>query len=214
MKRWSSTVKKWIDEQHFTELARAEPEKLCVKGRANYNPLTGIYTIAVWNEEYAFDSRHCLVSVTSATSSVRPGAEADRFSVFAIWYLLHPMTIPNTGVWVSGNDFPGGNTFFRGPHQIPGGRVAEACGGDPDRFTAACQRLGGKQLDMGDAAFRFSIMPDINVAVLLWRGDEDFPAEAKLLFDQGLVGKLPLDIVWALAAGICKRLDEAIAFGE
>jgi hypothetical protein len=44
------------------------------------------------------------------------------------------------------------------------------------------------------------------VAVLYWAGDEDFPAEAKLLFDKTLPNHFALDIVYALASGICEQL--------
>lgn len=201
-------MKQWIDERYFTELALAKPEELCAGGRAGHDPVTGRYTIRIWNEDYTFDGRNRLASVTSAATSSaaeESGIEPGLFSMFVIWYLLYPTTIADTGIWVSEHDFPGGTTFFRGPHLIPSARIATACDGDPERFTAACQCFGGTPLAMGDAAFRFAITPDIAVAVLFWLGDEDFPAEAKLLFDQGLVGKLPLDIIFALATEVCKR---------
>ncbi|MDR0476519.1 MAG: DUF3786 domain-containing protein [Desulfobulbaceae bacterium] len=205
-------MEQWIDEQYFAELAQAKPEKLCAGGRAAYDPATGRYRIRIWNEDYTFDGRNRLVSVApTASSTLTEEFDPERFSVFVIWYLLHPMmAVPHTGTWISENDFPGGNTFFRGPHQIPGNKVAVACDGNLGHFTAAGQRLGGEKLTMGDAAFRFAITPDIAVAVLLWLGDEDFPAEAKVLFDQGLIGKLPLDLVWSLASGVCKRLSGII----
>jgi hypothetical protein len=39
-----------------------------------------------------------------------------------------------------------------------------------------------------------------------WVGDEDFPAEAKVLFDKTIIDHLALDIVFALAVLVCNRI--------
>jgi hypothetical protein len=63
---------------------------------------------------------------------------------------------------------------------------------------------------MADAAFSFSITPDIPVAVLYWIGDEDFPAEVKILYDRSITELLSLDILFALAVGVCARIGTDI----
>lgn len=60
---------------------------------------------------------------------------------------------------------------------------------------------------MADAAFIFYITDRIPVAVLYWAGDDEFPAESKLLYDSTLPSHFALDIVFALAVGICEELS-------
>ena len=198
-------MKPWIDERHFTELAAAAPEQLCAGGRASYDPATGRYSIRIWNRGYILDGRNRRVQTPLLDKELD-----EIFTVFVIWYLLHPAAITQTNIWVSEKDFPGGTTFFRGPHLIPTADVSTACGEDLARFTAACLHVGGEPVAMGDAAFRFVITPDIAVTMVYWLGDDDFPAEAKLLFDQGMIGKLPLDMVFCLAVEVCQRLGRTI----
>jgi hypothetical protein len=45
----------------------------------------------------------------------------------------------------------------------------------------------------------------VPVAVLLWQGDDEFPTEAKLLYDASIVRHLALDIIYALAVGMCEQ---------
>ena len=47
----------------------------------------------------------------------------------------------------------------------------------------------------------------IPVAVLLWRGDDEFPAQAKLLFDKTITEHLALDIIFGLTVEICLALS-------
>jgi hypothetical protein len=63
--------------------------------------------------------------------------------------------------------------------------------------------------NMADAAYRFQIAPRIPVAVLYWTGDEDFPAESKILYDRTIAEHLAADIIFALAVVICERIGKA-----
>ena len=78
--------------------------------------------------------------------------------------------------------------------------------GDIQGFTRLCAQYGGTKLALADAAFSFVITPRAPVAVLLWQGDAEFPTEAKLLYDATIARHLALDIVYALAVGVCEQL--------
>ena len=64
----------------------------------------------------------------------------------------------------------------------------------------------GSSLGLADAAFAFTITPRIPVAVLYWEGDDEFPAESKILYDKTIAEQLASDIIYALAVGICERM--------
>ncbi|WP_459945162.1 DUF3786 domain-containing protein [Desulfocastanea catecholica] len=101
------------------------------------------------------------------------------------------------------------DNYFRGPHLIPTKLISERFANDMVGFEKCCRDLGGVPLKLADAAFRFIVTPDIPVAVLLWQGDEDFPAEAGILYDRSMRTFLPLDILFALAVAICFRIGNA-----
>ena len=44
------------------------------------------------------------------------------------------------------------------------------------------------------------------MAALYWCGDDEFPAEAKILYDRTITEHLATDIIYALAVGVCRRL--------
>ena len=75
-----------------------------------------------------------------------------------------------------------------------------------DKDKKCCENLDGVPLDMADAAYVFKITPRIPVAVLYWAGDDDFPADSKLLYDKSITEHLASDIVFALAIDICARV--------
>ncbi len=57
-------------------------------------------------------------------------------------------------------------------------------GSDPSPMITAGEKLKGKILQTGDAAVELSYFPCVPITCILWRGDEEFPAEATVLFDE------------------------------
>jgi hypothetical protein len=52
-------------------------------------------------------------------------------------------------------------------------------------------------LDIGDFSVKLNAMPLVPVALILWKGDEDFPAEGNILFDRNISMILSSeDIAW------------------
>lgn len=193
-----------IEQVHYQELAAMDPREVCKRADCSYNETEQCYTLPIWGEEFAVYPQACRVERTSESNFV----VHSYFPLFIIHYLL---TVKETGVvgeWVSEKDIPGGEGFFRGPHTIPTHPVAHRYNEDTSAFANHCLKLGGTPLDLADASFSFSITPRIPVAILCWQGDEDFPPESKLLYDRSIGDHLALDIIFALATGVCSRLAE------
>ena len=89
--------------------------------------------------------------------------------------------------------------FFRGPHRFRTDELAGRFGRDLDGFRAACLALDGEPLAMGDAAYRFQVLPRVPAAAVLWSADDEFDASAKLLMDSTISLHLPLDVIFGMA---------------
>jgi hypothetical protein len=194
-----------IDKSYFAELRTAAPDTLCKKGQCSYTADKQQYSLEVWGVTYVIDLANEKIEHVTA---IGPPLH-EYFDLFVIYYLLRVKNIHPTEEWVSEKDLPGGSTFFRGPHLIPTERISKRFGNDLLGFKTWCEKLGGSPIDMADAAYRFSITADIPVAVLYWTGDEDFPAEAKVLYDRSVTENLTLDILFALGVGVCSRVSGA-----
>ena len=195
-----------IDKSYFTELDAANPETICRKGRCNYDADRHEYSLEVWGDQYLVDLSNSKIAHVVANGP----PPHEYFDLFVMYYLLRVEGIPLSSEWVSEKDLPGGSTFFRGPHLIPTDLISKRFENDLQEFKACCENLGGTPIDMADAAFCFTITPDIPVAVLYWIGDEDFPAEAKILYDRSITELLTLDILFALAVGVCTRMNTVV----
>ncbi len=62
--------------------------------------------------------------------------------------------------------------------------VIAVFGEDPSPMGDAAKKLNGRILDTGDASVELPYFPYLPITCIVWQGDEDFPPEASVLFDE------------------------------
>lgn len=103
--------------------------------------------------------------------------------ILILQYLNEVCGVQPTGRWVSYRELAGGNNHY-GTFKLEAmDPLAKNFGTSPEKFAEICERLGGKKLAMGDIAYAIPALPKIEVAFILWLADEEFPAQANILYD-------------------------------
>lgn len=126
-------------------------------------------------------------------------------------YLLESRSRTISERWVGAKDIPGGEAFFRGPHQFPVDSILSALNNRPERFAAAMERLGGRRSDIGDVSFIVDVLPRVPMMFVLWEGDEEFSPAMNILFNEAVSDLFPrLDALWALVNVVCGSVRTAI----
>lgn len=194
-----------IDPSNFHDLAACDPEQVVSRTGCRYDRAKNQYRLMVWGHPFIVDLNRNQVKPQG------PGSKTDTsyLHLFILYFLMKSKDIPPLGTWVSEKDIPGGAGFFRGPHTIPVEIITNQFKNDLDLFKKRGQTLGGFPMDLADAAFLFQITQSIPIAVLYWQGDEDFPSQARLLFDKTIPMHLPLDIIYALAVDVCRTVGKS-----
>ncbi len=193
-----------VDRIYFQELAGLSPREVCQRALCTYDEAERFYGLSVWGTPYGIYPHLGKIECRGRKS---PELHA-YFDLFMVHYLLGAKAVETAGQWISEKDIPGGTTFFRGPHAIPTHLISSLFNNNMQGFKNRCEQLKGYPLELADAAFGFEITPRIPVAVLYWAGDEEFPGEAKILYDKTIERHLASDIIYALAMGICQRLGK------
>jgi hypothetical protein len=121
------------------------------------------------------------------------------FNLAALWYLANAKNIPSSGRLISPASLSGGEIFQKGTHVLPLGKLAEKYGTDTENFHKRGLELGGKQLDHGDCSLLLHPFPRVPVTLILWTGDEEFPARVDMFFDVTCEQHLPTDVIWSTA---------------
>lgn len=130
------------------------------------------------------------------------------FQILLILYLTAPNGGPIQGELVSEKDFPGGVTFFQGPHAMPVEPLIRVYGDNPQLFLERGRELGAHEEPYGDIALTFCPFPLIPVTYIMWRADEEFDASVKILFDRSITKWFELDMIFTLVLVLTSRIVE------
>jgi hypothetical protein len=154
--------------------------------------------------------------VTAGSAAHSAGATADpqqavhvAVAILLLHYLLTADGVPSEGEWKAYRELPDGLFYAFSFLQRAEQPVARAFAGSPeglDGFRAAARALGGDALTLGDASFRFVALPRVDVAVLVWAGDDEEPGEARVLFDATAGHYLPAEDLAGLGGQLAHRL--------
>lgn len=114
------------------------------------------------------------------------------------------------GRWISYTEVPSGALYypvFRSRGLVP---LLSAFGLDPARLEAAAVRLGGRRVARGDCSVDVDFFPYLRVNVTVWKGDDEVPASANILFDSAVTRTMPAEVLAHLAEELVAALIRGV----
>lgn len=191
-----------VPDEFWDDLAQRDLALLCEAANAELDGPHGV-VMQFLNEKMRVDAKEkCLQR--------RKGTQWEHWDhpylqLMTLAYLLQVTHSRVKGRMVGVMDLKDAH-FFQGPHSIDTEPLVKRFGKDPQGFTAAGRQLGGKSLDMADAAFCLRPFPKIPVYYVLWAGDDEFSANLTVLFDESIDLHLSADAIWGIVGLVSDAL--------
>ncbi len=137
----------------------------------------------------------------------RDGSRLDaREEILVLHYLGSTGAPPPDGDPITFGEVPSGEFYMAAFRRRAVGPLLAAFGQSPDGLLAASAPLGGTATAGGDAAVLVPALPRIDVTVVVWKGDDEFPPDATLLLSRGIASYLTTEDVAVLCGTIAVRL--------
>ena len=126
-----------------------------------------------------------------------------------ILHYLNSDAVPHgNGEFVVFKNLPGA-MFYDYAYQKRGPlRILKRYGNRPEDLADLAPSLGGQKGDYGDVSIRFRVLPMIEAQVVMYKGDEEFPPKAEILFSDSIVAFLALEDVAVLAGKIAGKIAD------
>lgn len=130
------------------------------------------------------------------------------------YYLLHGGRGENAGRYAPYRELPGGADFARTLEQLVDARLARSFSGRPEALEAAARAIGGRpapEAAAGDVVSLVPALPGIPLLFSFYDADEDFPAQAKVLYDLTAPNFLDLECLAVLGLLLVQELEARAA---
>jgi hypothetical protein len=95
--------------------------------------------------------------------------------------------------WIAFNQLPDGAFYHQAFQGYTGQEIKKRFEYDLEELKARALRSGGQPLDFADLAYKFQIFPRVDVALIVWLGDEELSSTFQILFNASTSHYLPTD---------------------
>lgn len=180
--------------------AQADPVSMAEKSGSLYDPESGTLRLA-------YCGRECTVSHPGGEITVAgwPGIGVEE-KIIILQYLWGASGLPPRNRWLSFLELPGGPHHYAPFQKEALFPLARRFGTSPDGFVEAAASLGGEKAGLGKVGVIVPALPRIPLGLVLWPGDDEFPATANILFDEVAQTYLATSTLYMLGIAVAQRM--------
>jgi heterodisulfide reductase subunit C len=123
-------------------------------------------------------------------------------------YLASTGKEKTTGEFVGYRDLPGGMFYYTAYCKQGPDRIMREFGNEPEQVFPAAETLGGVKASFGDASVRIRVFPRVELLIVLYKSDDEFPNEAHVLYKNDIINFLSLKDISMLTGEIAGRFSK------
>ncbi|MEA3240806.1 MAG: DUF3786 domain-containing protein [Pseudomonadota bacterium] len=126
--------------------------------------------------------------------------------IIILHYLINATHTSRNGQLTNYGGIPGGSFYFPVFKRKTTDILLTKLGNNGEEFKQAGEALGATTDSLGDVSFTIRVLPDIDLTLIFWEGDEDFPSAYDILFDTAIDRYLSLEDIVVLSQMTTKRV--------
>ncbi|MBC7106742.1 MAG: DUF3786 domain-containing protein [Firmicutes bacterium] len=180
---------------------RLDPAHMAAAGGASWDPGGRVLRLRYFGRD---------LEVAAETGEISAGPGPWRLTgndrTLVLQYLTGASGLPPRGRWLSFLELPDGGHHYGPFREEALEPLARGFDGRAEEFVKAGRLLGGAEARMADAALVIPAFPKLPMAVLLWHGDEEFPARAAILYDSVAPTHLSTASLYVLGCELARKM--------
>ena len=199
-------LQQWFDrlapvvEEARAVLRSVGPGKLALRSGCQQDE-NGDFRLAFFWQEYVISPQDLTVRRPATGEACSPFTQ----SLILTYLATADGTTPSSR-WVGFRELPDGMFYVQAFQGYTGGRLVRELQGGIDGFRRGAEALGGEPLELGDAGYAFTVFPRVHLALVYWEGDDEFPSQARVLFEDSAARYMSTDGLAILGSQLVGRL--------
>ena len=126
--------------------------------------------------------------------------------IFVLHYLVQATGKSPTGTYIPFRQMDGGMLYDGVFRARSVNRIILAFNDREELLEKIGASLGGVPDTLGDVSIKLNVLPNIDIAVVLWKGDDEIPPSGNILFDDAVTDYLPTEDCAVLAESVTTRI--------
>ena len=193
------------------QLAKVDDiEQQCHKSGAKYQVMDSskVIIIEYLNQSYQITLPDIDISLMDSETGVPL-----REKILILHYLIQAKGAQTSNKMIAYKELPEGASYFPTFTKRVIKPLLTYFGNEPHQLIEAAGKLGGYQVDYGDAAVTINAFSQVPVTLALWQGDEEFAPEGNIMFDSTISDYLSAEDINVLCETIAWRLVRLLKTG-
>jgi hypothetical protein len=157
-------------------------------------------------------NRTLQVTLPDANVSV-PGSPEKidlRDKILILHYLVHSRGTPLTGKLIAYQELQEGAAYYPSFFKRAVKPLIDYFGANPNKLLEIAGNLGGYKAYYGDTSVTIPAFSRVPITVVIWRGDDEFPPNANILFDSTIQDYLPVEDINVLCQTITWQMIKSL----
>lgn len=121
-------------------------------------------------------------------------------------YLLGASGKKCTGRLITFRQIPDGHFYFEAFQKRARDPFVNFFGGNGHLFVKCAASIGASPVENGDFGMEFIVFPHVCVQLVLWNGDDEFPPDGTILFDESIRLHLSAEDIAVMSGNLIYRL--------
>ncbi|MCX7857283.1 MAG: DUF3786 domain-containing protein [Deltaproteobacteria bacterium] len=136
-----------------------------------------------------------------------------RDKIILLHYLVDAKGSPPSGKLITYAQIEGGKFYFPVFHKRTVEPMIKYFSDKPELLIEVSEPLGAQKERYGDTSISLYPLPLVKMYIILWKGDEDIPANGNILFDKNVTDYLCAEDIAVLTEIVVWRLIRSIGKG-
>lgn len=202
-------LEEWFDrlasvvEEARTGLRAVKPGKLTLRSGCEQDG-NGDYRLTFFGQEYVISADGFAVRRADTDKELPSFTQ----SLILTYLITADGTAPSSR-WIGFRELPDGMFYVQAFQGYTGGRLVRELEDDIVAFRRAAEALGGEPLAIGDVGYTFTVFPRVHMGLVYWEGDDEFPSQARVLFEDTSSHYMSTDGLAILGSQLVGRLLKA-----
>ena len=178
--KWQQPIDKLapVVKEAQAKLRAIDRTEIAARSGATIDP-QGNLRVEFLRHEYVID--HAEWTVQRADDGTAPPA---LMQSLLLTYLYTSDGTSPIDRWIGFRELPDGLFYAQAFQGYTGAELVRDLNGEVEAFKQASEKLQGSALPIGNAGYAFRVLPNLKLAVVMWAGDDEFPPQAQVLFQE------------------------------